>query len=81
MPTYVYECRRCGFNFEQLQSMSAEPLKVCPKCGGQVRRLIAGGAGLIVKGHAASNSACSLEQTGHTCCGRSTRCDSPACDT
>jgi putative FmdB family regulatory protein len=50
MPTYEYECRKCSHTFEQFQSMSEEPLKTCPKCGGKVRRLIGGGTGIIFKG-------------------------------
>lgn len=30
--------------------MKDEPVRVCPKCGGEVRRLIGGGAGFIFKG-------------------------------
>jgi predicted nucleic acid-binding Zn ribbon protein len=30
--------------------MADEPLKACPCCGGEVRRLIGTGAGLIFKG-------------------------------
>ena len=30
--------------------MSDEPLKICPKCGKGVRRLINGGSGVIFKG-------------------------------
>lgn len=50
MPTYSYKCEECGECFERFQSISEEPLKVCEKCGGKVRRLIGGGAGLIFKG-------------------------------
>jgi len=50
MPTYEYECKKCGHNFEAFQSMSDEPLKKCQKCGKEVRRLILGGAGIIFKG-------------------------------
>ncbi|MDR2717331.1 MAG: hypothetical protein LBB89_04615 [Treponema sp.] len=50
MPTYEYECKKCGHNFEVFQSMSDEPLKTCAKCGNEVRRLIFGGAGVIFKG-------------------------------
>jgi len=50
MPTYEYECKKCGYNFEVFQAMSDEPLKTCAKCGGEVRRLIFGGAGVIFKG-------------------------------
>jgi putative FmdB family regulatory protein len=50
MPTYEYECKKCGHNFEVFQAMSDEPLKQCVKCGKEVRRLILGGAGIIFKG-------------------------------
>jgi putative FmdB family regulatory protein len=50
MPTYEYECRSCGHTFDAFQSMSDEPLKSCPECGKEVRRLIHGGAGIIFKG-------------------------------
>jgi putative FmdB family regulatory protein len=50
MPTYEYECKECSHNFEVFQAMSDEPLKICPKCGKEVRRLIFGGAGVIFKG-------------------------------
>lgn len=50
MPTYEYECPRCG-RFERFQPITARPLKACPKCAGAVRRLISAGAGIIFKGH------------------------------
>jgi len=52
MPTYEYECKKCGKTFEVFQSMKDEPLKTCPnkKCKGKVKRLIGTGAGLIFKG-------------------------------
>ncbi len=50
MPTYEYECEKCGHKFEVFQSITAEPLKKCPKCNGKIRRLIGTGAGLIFKG-------------------------------
>jgi len=50
MPTYEYECTKCGYNFEVFQAMSDEPIKTCAKCGKEVRRLILGGAGVIFKG-------------------------------
>jgi putative FmdB family regulatory protein len=50
MPTYEYECKDCKHTFEAFQSMKDEPLSVCPECGGTVRRLLSGGAGLIFKG-------------------------------
>lgn len=50
MPTYEYKCLECGHSFELFQSMSADPVKVCPECGGEVKRLIGPGAGPIFKG-------------------------------
>lgn len=50
MPNYDYECQECGHIFEVFQSISADPIKECEKCGGKVKRLIGGGAGLIFKG-------------------------------
>ena len=50
MPTYEYECKSCSHNFEVFQSMSDQPLKDCPECGDEIRRLIFGGTGVIFKG-------------------------------
>jgi len=50
MPTYEYECKSCSHNFEVFQSMSDPPVKKCPECGMEVRRLILGGTGVIFKG-------------------------------
>ena len=50
MPTYEYECRRCGHKFEMFQSMSEPPRKRCPKCRGKVERLLGTGAGILFKG-------------------------------
>jgi putative FmdB family regulatory protein len=50
MPTYEYECKKCGHRFEEFQSMTADPLSTCPECGGPVKRLIGAGAGLLFKG-------------------------------
>lgn len=33
MPIYVYHCSNCGFQFEQNQSFSEAPLRICPDCG------------------------------------------------
>ena len=50
MPTYEYECRKCGHRFERFQSITAAPVKTCPECRGKVVRLLSGGAGIIFKG-------------------------------
>lgn len=52
MPTYDYKCDACDHAFEQFQSIKAEVLRKCPKCGKpKLRRLIGTGAGLLFKGN------------------------------
>ncbi len=85
MPTYEYECERCGQIFERRQAITAEALVECPACRGPVHRLISGGAGFILKktsegGEKENHGGCSLQQTGRTCCGQTQRCDKPRCD-
>lgn len=50
MPTYEYECEKCGTVFERFQKMTDPPVKRCPECKGKVKRLISGGAGILFKG-------------------------------
>lgn len=61
MPTYEYACPSCG-TFEQVQRIVDLALKVCPKCGAEVKRLISGssfalkGSGWYADGYAAPGS-------------------------
>jgi putative FmdB family regulatory protein len=41
MPTYEYVCKSCGHLFEIVQSMRDEPLRECPECGGELRKVFA----------------------------------------
>jgi putative FmdB family regulatory protein len=51
MPTYEYVCDACGNEFENFASMSAPPIKKCPKCKkNKVHRKISTGGGIIFKG-------------------------------
>ncbi len=50
MPTYEYVCETCNHNFEVMQKMSDSPLRDCPECGKDIRRLISGGLGIAFKG-------------------------------
>jgi putative FmdB family regulatory protein len=58
MPTYEYVCEKCGHEFEAVRSISAGPLRTCPKefCAqkrwgrGRVKKKISAGAGLLFKG-------------------------------
>jgi putative FmdB family regulatory protein len=49
MPTYEYECESCGIRFERRQRITADPLKLCPECSGNVHRVIQP-VGVIFKG-------------------------------
>jgi putative FmdB family regulatory protein len=40
MPTYGYKCGNCGHQFEIVQRISEEPLKVCPKCQGKLSKML-----------------------------------------
>jgi putative FmdB family regulatory protein len=51
MPTYDYNCRACGHQFELFQQMSEANKRKCPECGKlRLQRLIGLGAGVIFKG-------------------------------
>ena len=84
MPTYDYQCEKCGHRFELFQKMSDAPAKACPQCGGQVHRLIGTGAAIIFKGAGSystdyrdSRPSCGRNKR---CCGRDTPCDTRPCD-
>jgi putative FmdB family regulatory protein len=89
MPTYDYECERCGERFEVVHGMMDVTKRACPKCGQPARRLISGGGGVLFKGSgfpvndypkSASGvrpgAACGRQTP---CCGRDTFCGSPKC--
>jgi putative FmdB family regulatory protein len=52
MPTYEYQCAKCGIIFEHFQSIKAPKLEKCTKndCKGKVTRLLGTGGGIIFKG-------------------------------
>jgi putative FmdB family regulatory protein len=51
MPTYEYTCKACGHNFDEFQSITADPLKKCPECGKlKLRRGFGGGAAILFRG-------------------------------
>ena len=52
MPTYEYECAKCGTIFEHFQSIKAPKLTHCTEkgCRGKVIRLLGIGGGIIFKG-------------------------------
>jgi putative FmdB family regulatory protein len=65
MPAYEYKCNACGSHFEKRQKMSDPAIESCPACGGTVKRLISGGAGIISKGN--GNQSSNVSEVGSGC--------------
>jgi len=40
MPNYEYRCKTCDHRFEKIQAFGEEPLTTCPKCEGELVRVI-----------------------------------------
>lgn len=41
MPIYEYGCKNCGYEWEEMQRITADPLTDCPECNApQAQRLI-----------------------------------------
>lgn len=49
MPTYAYKCKNCDHQFDMRQRYNDDPLVDCPRCDGNVRRIISR-VGLVFKG-------------------------------
>jgi putative FmdB family regulatory protein len=77
MPTYDYECSKCGHRFEKFQKMSDNPVGACPECKGMAERLIGAGAGVIFKGKGFYHTDYKNKGTDGAPCRES---KSPACD-
>jgi putative FmdB family regulatory protein len=51
MPTYTYECKKCGKATQVFHPMTATPRIQCDKCGSRrMARILGTGAGIIFKG-------------------------------
>lgn len=50
MPIYEYQCQSCGHQFELLQKISDEPVKICPECGKSSVQQLVSAAGFQLKG-------------------------------
>ncbi len=81
MPIYEYKCMVCGHRFERLQSITDEPVRVCPKCGGSVKKLISNtsfilkGTGWYVTDYARKNGASKAKESSESK-GSSSSCSS-----
>ena len=40
MPVYEYQCSGCGHIEEVFQKISESPLEVCPKCNGNLKKIV-----------------------------------------
>jgi len=38
MPIYEYDCAACGRRTEAIQRVGEKPLKICPHCGGKLKK-------------------------------------------
>jgi putative FmdB family regulatory protein len=62
MPLYEYQCTKCGERVEIIQSISDPPNTHCPKCGGEMKKLISApaiqfkGSGFYKTDYASSTS-------------------------
>jgi len=65
MPLYEYQCQSCSERTEILQKISDPPFSHCPKCGGEMKKLISSpaiqfkGSGFYKTDYASSNSSSS----------------------
>ena len=50
MPIYEYKCDACEYEFEKIQKMSDEPIKVCPQCHAEAVRKLISASGFRLKG-------------------------------
>lgn len=82
MPTYVYRCKKCSNEFEQVQKMSDPALTDCPNCDGQIGRVpfpvgvVFKGSGFYVNDNSKCNScaaaapaACPMKDSSTPACG------------
>ncbi|HEX6179552.1 MAG TPA: FmdB family zinc ribbon protein [Thermoanaerobaculia bacterium] len=62
MPLYEYQCQNCSERVEILQRISDPPYQHCPKCGGEMRKLMSApaiqfkGSGFYKTDYASSSS-------------------------
>jgi putative FmdB family regulatory protein len=62
MPLYEYQCTQCGERVEIIQNLSDPPYSHCPKCGGEMKKLVSApaiqfkGSGFYKTDYASSSS-------------------------
>jgi putative FmdB family regulatory protein len=78
MPTYEYECESCERRLTEFHGMNDPALSTCPDCGGPLRRLVSGGAGVLMKGRSGGGANPACDRTS-PCCGRDEPCERRPC--
>jgi putative FmdB family regulatory protein len=69
MPLYEYQCQACKERMEILQRVSDPPYTHCPKCGGEMKKLISSpaiqfkGSGFYKTDYASTSTAKSSESS------------------
>jgi len=69
MPLYEYQCMACKARSEILQRVSDPPYTHCPKCGGEVKKLVSSpaiqfkGSGFYKTDYATTSTAKSKESS------------------
>ena len=72
MPLFEYQCTVCGERTEILQRVSDPPYAHCPKCGGEVKKLISSpaiqfkGSGFYKTDYASTSTAKSEKSEGES---------------
>ncbi|MFA5363247.1 MAG: FmdB family zinc ribbon protein [Candidatus Omnitrophota bacterium] len=79
MPTYEYECTKCGNRFDVFQKMTDDPDAKCPKCKIKAKRLISGGTGIIFKGSGFYETDYKKKSSGRKSSGEAPSCSSTGC--
>jgi len=73
VPLYVYRCKQCGQRLEKIQHFKSKPEVVCPKCKGELERVLTAptfkfkGSGWYVNdygGKSAGSRVCSCGRSG-----------------
>ena len=59
MPTYDYECKGCGHEFQKEQRITENPAKKCPSCGAMKAKRLVSRTNFVLKGSGWYNDLCS----------------------
>ncbi|MFY9312920.1 MAG: zinc ribbon domain-containing protein [Tepidanaerobacteraceae bacterium] len=66
MPTFDFECKKCGHRFSEFVSIKNKDKVTCPECGGSVQQLFTGFL-YISKGSSSSGSSSCGSCSGGSC--------------